>query len=74
MFQVEHSVDDVSFVVVRNALGDVIEFTGNADQSTKQTNTLPEGIAARYVRVVPVTWSGQAAMRVTLQSCVMPRA
>ena len=70
--QVEYSVDNINYVQVRDSFGVIKKYTGNNDQNTKKSNSLPAGTAARFVRVLPVTWSGQAAMRISLDSCDIP--
>jgi hypothetical protein len=59
-YKVQHSTDGITFTEVPSV------FTGNSDYNTKVYATLPEPVLARYVRVVPTSWSGHACMRVAV--------
>ena len=48
-------------------------FTGNTDQNTNVTNELRAGIVADKIRLVPVTSSGRADVRMVVDACKMPR-
>ncbi|XP_028412152.1 lactadherin-like [Dendronephthya gigantea] len=49
--------------------GTVKVFLGNKDKNSIVTNTFKTGIKARYIRVVPKSWSNYPTMRLELYGC-----
>jgi hypothetical protein len=48
-------------------------YTGNTDRDTKVTNSFSEPVTARYLRVLPQTWSAQVmSLRAGLLVCTRP--
>lgn len=45
---------------------DVYLFTGNNDRNTEKVNLFASTVKARYVKITPITWKHQIAMRVGL--------
>ena len=65
--------DETRWRTILNADGSDRVFTGNTDQNTNVTNELRSGIVADKIRLVPVTFSGRADVRMVVNACKMPR-
>ena len=57
-----------SYYVSFSQIGTVWEtistaFEGNTDRDTKKTNLLPDNIVARYIRLLPISWTYHISMR-----------
>ena len=50
-YSVEVSTDGSSWDPVRDTDGSVLTFAGNTDRNTHVSNSLPDGLTARFVRV-----------------------
>lgn len=71
-YKIWYSTDGNIFTPVIDSISNVTKiFPGNTDQSTPKQNIFSK-VIARYVRIVPVTWSGAINMRFNLYGCVQP--
>ena len=68
-YEVKYSVDEQTFYDVINPEDGSSTFVGNNDQHTVVENVLPEGVFARYVRIIPKTWRDHPSMRVDILPC-----
>ncbi|XP_072025091.1 uncharacterized protein [Amphiura filiformis] len=68
-FQVQHSLDNVNWLFVKDGDGNNKVFPGSFDRDTPVTNTFQEAITAQYIRIVPIEWHGNISMRFELLGC-----
>ena len=67
------SYDESRWRTILNADGTHRVFTGNTDQNTAVTNELRVGIVANKIRLLPVSSSGRADVRLIVNACKLPR-
>ncbi|KAK3280382.1 hypothetical protein CYMTET_11767 [Cymbomonas tetramitiformis] len=67
-YQVQGSIDGVTWTDALEQVTGGRNFTGNSDQTTTVFRRFFTEIAARYLRVYPLAWSSYIAMRVELYS------
>ena len=65
-YRVSVSMDGVTYTAVQNGAS----FPANADRNTRVTNMFATSVQARYVRVMPVSWSSHPVMRMAVLACV----
>ena len=68
-YEVKYSSDAWTFYDVINPEYGSLTFVGNNDQHTVVENVLPEGVFARYVRILPKTWRSHPSMRADVSAC-----
>ncbi|XP_072025093.1 uncharacterized protein [Amphiura filiformis] len=68
-FQVQHSLDNVDWLFVKDGDGNNKVFPGSLDRDTPVISTFQEAITAQYIRVVPIEWHGNISMRFELLGC-----
>ncbi|CAH1793462.1 unnamed protein product [Owenia fusiformis] len=61
-YAIEQSLDGATF----NRVGGI--FIGNSNNDDKTDQTIPE-TKAKYIRIIPQTWSGAISMRIDLRGC-----
>ncbi|CAH1263999.1 MFGE8 [Branchiostoma lanceolatum] len=68
LFKVQYSNDGTTFKTYKDNSGNDVEFPGNSDRDTTQVNMFVQDgpITAQYIRVVPVRWKNNIAMRIEL--------
>ncbi|KAG1684460.1 SCO-spondin [Nymphon striatum] len=67
-YQVWYSLDSIAIKKYRNKHGEVQEFQGNYDATSKVShNFVP--FEAQFVRIVPITWKNRPALRFDLHGC-----
>ncbi|KAK3265772.1 hypothetical protein CYMTET_25572 [Cymbomonas tetramitiformis] len=67
-YQVQGSIDGVTWTDALEQVTGGRNFTGNSDQTTTVFRRFSTEIAARYLRVYPLAWNSYIAMRVELYS------
>ena len=67
------SYDVTRWRTILNADGTDRVFTGNTDQNSTVINELRAGIVADKIRLLPVTFSGRADVKMVVIACKMPR-
>lgn len=71
-YKVAHSDDGTEFEDVLDETGEPKVFKGNEDQDTPVVNLLPETIETRFLRIKPVSWKDEIAVRVEVLGCYHP--
>ena len=72
-YKIQYSSDASTWSTVLSTDGTDRLFTGNSDQVTENVNAMPAGLAAHYVRLVPVAASGMKAVQMKIGACKLPR-
>ncbi|KAK3273097.1 hypothetical protein CYMTET_18644, partial [Cymbomonas tetramitiformis] len=67
-YQVQGSIDGVTWKDALEQVTHGLNFTGNTDQTTTAFRRFSTKLAVRYIRVYPLSWSSYIAMRVELYS------
>ncbi|XP_072170354.1 uncharacterized protein [Diadema setosum] len=63
-FAVQYSLDGLTWTSALNGIQITSQtFTGNSNRDTVVTNDFAEPVIARFVRFLPMTWSGHISMR-----------
>eukprot|EP00058_Branchiostoma_floridae_P010640 XP_002596128.1 hypothetical protein BRAFLDRAFT_66146 [Branchiostoma floridae] len=68
-FQIQYSDDRSTWTTYADTDGTVQVFTGNSDRNTVVTNTFPNPVLTRWLRVNPRTWSGHVSLRMEILGC-----
>ncbi|XP_029198702.2 uncharacterized protein LOC114963633 [Acropora millepora] len=68
-YLVHYSWNGFNWIVATDSEGKVKEFNGNTDGSSVVRHWLKPRFNARYVRFVPILWTGQLCMRVEIYGC-----
>ncbi|XP_074617347.1 uncharacterized protein LOC141876569 [Acropora palmata] len=68
-YLVHYSWNGSDWIVATDSEGKVKEFNGNTDGSSVVRHWLKPRFNARYVRFVPILWTGQLCMRVEIYGC-----
>lgn len=67
-FFVGFSNDSQTWVMYTNGYEEMT-FHGNVDKDTPVLSELPEPVAARFIRIYPLTWNGSLCLRLEVLGC-----
>ncbi|XP_066019015.1 uncharacterized protein [Pocillopora verrucosa] len=70
-FQLEYSINEITFKSYMESVGNPKIFPGNGDSDTAVFNILKPPITARYIRILPIAWYKNIAMRIEIYGCTV---
>ena len=70
-FQLETSIDDVTFERLGDSVGDVITFAANSDRDTMVNASVPVDTCAKFLRLFPVDYRAWKSMRWEVFGCTV---